>query len=265
MPVPTNHIITQVIIITLIFLLVAAFLILYVLLYNKRKKKHNEEKERLRIEFEKELIKTQMEVQEQTLQTIASDIHDNIGQLLSLARLTLSTVDIPGHPIKAQEKVSTSLDLLTTSVKELRQLASVLHAENILSSGLESALESEITWISRSDKYKVFYNVIGKNEKKIDSKKEVIAFRLIQELFNNIIKHANASEIKIELLHHLDSIRLKIHDDGVGFNVEDKISNPTGLGVKNLYKRAGLIGGELIIESGKGNGTLAILTIPYIS
>ncbi len=253
------------IIITLIFLLAAAFLIVYVLLYNKRKKKHNEEKERLRLEFEEELVKTQMEVQEQTLQTIASDIHDNVGQLLSLTRLTLSTVNISAHPVKAQEKVSASLELLTISIKELRQLSSLLHAENILSQGLQNAIRNELDWISQSERYKIVYHADGSSESKIDPKKEIIAFRLIQELFNNIIKHANATIIEVNYTCSTDSVMIELSDNGKGFDLEESIKNPQGLGINGLYKRARLIGGQLNIESIKGKGTKATLTIPYLS
>lgn len=263
MPIPSNHIIVQVIIITLTFLLAAAFLIWYVALNNKRKRKHNEEKKKLQAEFETELIKTQMEVQEQTLQTIASDIHDNVGQLLSLTRLTLSTVNITEHPQKAEQKVTASLDLLSTAITELRQLASLLHAENILAGGLEHALTKELEWISQSDRYQVACTVSGRREKEIDPQKELIAFRLIQELFSNIIKHADATVIRINYNYQPDEVHIQISDNGKGFDVADRIKNPRGLGVANFFRRARLIGARFTIESEKGKGTTAILTIPY--
>jgi two-component system NarL family sensor kinase len=255
--------IIKIVIITIVFCIGAIFLLLYIALYNTRKRKYKEETDQLLAQFEEELVKTQMEVQEQTLQTIASDIHDNIGQLLSLTRLTLSTVNISNNPVKAEEKITSALELLTLSIKELRQLASVLHAENILSAGLESAIKNELKWISRSDKYEVTYNVIGTDNRNIDPKKEVIVFRLIQELLNNVIKHAEATRLKVELIYEHEFMQTSIEDNGTGFDIKEKIKNPSGLGINNLYKRARILSGELILKSEVGNGTIAILKIPY--
>ncbi|RYZ47754.1 MAG: hypothetical protein EOP49_20440, partial [Sphingobacteriales bacterium] len=80
--------------ITLMFVLCGGFLLLFVNQYNNRKRRHQEEQQRLKDSFELELTRTRTEVQEHTLQTIASDIHDNIGQLLSLVRMTLSSIDL---------------------------------------------------------------------------------------------------------------------------------------------------------------------------
>jgi two-component system, NarL family, sensor kinase len=238
----TIHMIIQVIFITSIFLVAATFLVSYVFLYNKRKKRHIEEKEKQRVAFEEELLKTQLEVQEQTLKTIADEIHDNIGQILSLTHLTLSAINIPEKPLQAEDKVASALNLVTSSIKELRQLASVLHAENILATGLEKAIKSELNWIARSGKYKVGYKVI-----------------------NNIIKHACASEISIEFAYIHNHASITIRDNGIGFDVENKIKNPTGLGLNNFYKRASLISGHFEIRSEIGYGTTAILKIPYSS
>ncbi|MES1226785.1 MAG: histidine kinase, partial [Bacteroidota bacterium] len=79
---------------TVVFLIAPVAIIVYVVLYNIRKKRHREETEQLKINFENELLKSQMEVQEQTMQTIAANLHDNIGQLLSLTVVTLSTINL---------------------------------------------------------------------------------------------------------------------------------------------------------------------------
>src|ERR1700741_941566 len=110
-----------VIIITLIFLLAAVFIVVYIFIYNERKKKHIEEKAQMKLTFEAELAKTQYEVQEQTMQTIGADLHDNIGQLLSLTSLTLNSVEVE-NPKKAKQKVDTAIDLTLRSIKEMRLL-----------------------------------------------------------------------------------------------------------------------------------------------
>ena len=95
---------------TTIFLIAPAFLVAYIFIYNRRKKRHIEEKEMMKLTFETELFKTQYEVQEQTMQTIGADLHDNIGQLLSLTSLTLNSIEL-NNKTKAQQKIDAAIDL----------------------------------------------------------------------------------------------------------------------------------------------------------
>ena len=111
--------------ITLIFLIAPAFILLYIVVYNRRKKKHMEEKEMMKLTFETELVKTQYEVQEQTMQTIGAELHDNIGQLLSLTSLTLNSIELDNQT-KAKQKIETAIDLTIRSIKELRLLGKLL-------------------------------------------------------------------------------------------------------------------------------------------
>jgi two-component system NarL family sensor kinase len=263
MQVSSNHIVLLVFFATAVFLLAGCFLLFYVDLYNKRKKKHQEETSLLKKQYEEELIKTQMEVQEQTLQTIASDIHDNIGQLLSITKLTLSTVDAGKNPVKAQEKVNNSLELINTSIKELRELSSVLHAKNILDKGLENAVQNEIKWLSKSDQYRIIWEVSGERGEGSNPQHELIAFRLIQELLNNIIKHARATEIIVRYTYEPAFVAISIQDNGIGFDVQRSIDNPVGLGLNNLFHRAKMIGGELRLISEEGKGTRASLQLNH--
>ena len=83
-----------IIVTTIIFLIAPAFILLYTFVYNQRKKRHIEEKKIMQITFASEIAKTQLEVQEQTMQTIGAELHDNIGQLLSLTSLTLNSIEL---------------------------------------------------------------------------------------------------------------------------------------------------------------------------
>lgn len=249
---------------TLVFLVAGGFLLLYVNVYNNRKKKHLDEKKAMQDLFQKELIKTQMEVQEQTLQTIANDIHDNIGQLLSLARLTLTSVNL-NQPDKAEQKIDQAATIVDTSIKELRQLAGVLHAKNLLASGLEQAVEKELNWIGKTERFKIASQTIGLRSTNLEPNRELIAFRLIQEILNNIIKHADAAHIQFILEYMPEYLKIVITDDGVGFDVRQAINQHKGLGLQNLYGRAALINSQFSLDSKSGTGTTAVLLIPYHS
>src|ERR1700735_3414319 len=117
----TNEINNLILNITAIFLIAPTFIVLYIFVYNRRKKKHIEEKAQL----EAEIIKTQYEVREQTMQTIGADLHDNIGQLLSLTSLTLNSIELD-RPEKAELKINASIDLVLRSIKEMRLLGKLL-------------------------------------------------------------------------------------------------------------------------------------------
>ena len=244
-----------------VFLIAALFLIIYVMSYNRRKRKHANEKILLQRTFEHELLKTQMEVQEQTLKTIAYDLHDNIGQLLSLTTVILSTINLDDRQ-KSSEKIAAAGDLTKRSVKELRDLSRILHSEELLSRGLVDAIVYELEWLKRSDRFKLAYSHhFDQAERHPD--KEVIVFRLFQEVISNIIKHARATEINIALLHDGGVLTLAIDDNGIGFDVAEMSRHPAGMGLQNMEKRAAMINGAILFNSGPGRGTSITITIPY--
>lgn len=237
------------------------FLIVYVLSYNRRKKKHQEETVLMQKNYETELLKTQMEVQEQTLKTVAYDLHDNIGQLLSLTTITLSSINLDDSENTAG-KIALIEDLTLRSIKEVKALSRLLHGEEIVSRGLKSAIEFELEWLKRSDKFQInFENIIAAYN--IDSAKETILFRLFQEIINNIIQHAKATDININLETTTESLRLTISDNGIGFNVDEILNRKAGMGLHNIMKRSAMINGTASIISVPLEGTTITINVPY--
>jgi two-component system NarL family sensor kinase len=250
---------TLIIVITLIFLIAPAFLLVYIFVYNRRKKKHIEEKEQMKENFEAEIVKTQLEIQEQTIQTIGADLHDNIGQLLSLTSLTLGSIEL-GDTAKTQEKIDAAIDLTGRSIKEMRLLGKLLQGEQLISMGLADAIRHEIQWVERSGQYIV--NCVIDEEMPVENSpdKDLIIFRILQETLNNIIKHAGAKHINIKLRYIGRQLILYISDDGNGFDVADQSG---GIGLYNIRKRAEIVGGQVVIESARGEGTGITIFIPY--
>lgn len=258
---PTSRIQLIIISFTLLFVLFGGFLLLYVNLYNRRKRRHIEEKQRLAEAFDLELARTRSEVQEQTLQTVASDIHDNIGQLLSLVRMTLSSVELQDPP-RAAAKMEQALQLTEDAIRDLRQLAGVLHAHNLLAKGLEHAVRLELARVRRTGRLEAGVSNQG-IPGTLPSEHALIAFRLLQELLNNCIKHAAATRLSVHFSYEPDAVHIEVQDDGRGFDVAAARGRPTGLGLTSLYRRAALIGGEFHIRSAAGSGTRARLSICY--
>src|SRR3984885_8058139 len=148
--------ISSIIVITAIFLMAPTFIVVYVLNYNQRKKRHILEKQQMQLTFASELTKTQLEVQEQTMQTIGTELHDNIGQLLSLTSLTLNSIELDNEA-KARQKINDSIGLTLRSIKEMRLLGHLLQGDQLVAVGLVEAIRQLISWMERSGRFEIIY------------------------------------------------------------------------------------------------------------
>ncbi|MFC0515131.1 sensor histidine kinase [Mucilaginibacter angelicae] len=257
MSTPQQEIINSIGLISVFFILLVSIVIITAVLYHNRKRMHKIDL----ASFENLLLRSQYEVQEHTMQTIGADLHDNIGQLLSLISLTLSTVEI-SKTEKAQEKIGTALDLTNRSIKDMRQLGKLLQGDQLISAGLNEAILYQIAWLERTGKFDVQY-LKGDLPDIPNQDKDLIIFRILQEAINNIVKHAKAKTIVIMLDYLQNSIKLSVTDDGKGFNFEINNLASAGMGLKNIVKRAAAIRAELKIDSSPGAGTKITLYIPY--
>lgn len=246
----------------LIFFLIASGLIFLVLTYNKRRKSHSIEKENLKKEHEAELLKTQIEVQEQTMQTIASNLHDNIGQLLSLTNITLGSINI-SNVEKAEFKINNSIELVNKSIKELRELAKLLQGEQLLQNGIGYAIAQEINWLKKTETYEIVFENGLMEQASTSPATDLVVLRLFQEISNNIIKHAQATKIVIQLYEQEDHLFLSIEENGVGFDYDAAKTSGKGLGLNAIEKKVQLINGSFDIQSSQNKGTQIVIEIPY--
>jgi signal transduction histidine kinase len=251
-----------IILISLVFFVVALGLILLVAMYNRRRKLHFEEKNLMNQKFESELLKSQIEVQEQTMQTIASDLHDNIGQLLSLTTLTLNSIDLK-EPEKSEKKIITSLDLVKKSIQELRDLAKLLQGEQIVELGLGKAIKQELDRLRRIGDYKLKVKNQLLDSAIFSPKKDLIILRLLQEIINNIIKHAKATHIEVDLSLIDETLHFVVAENGIGFDYELVKNQKKGLGLYSIHKRIELINGKIKVNSSQTTGTIIVIEIPY--
>jgi two-component system, NarL family, sensor kinase len=222
-----------------------------------------DEKLNLQNEFQQTLLRTQLEIQEQTLKNISWEIHDNIGQILSLAKLNLGTVDM-NDPVTIHEKIDDSKNLISKAIQDLRDVAKSLNTDHIITLGLAKSIEQELEIIKKTGWFETIFETNGEIYK-LEPQKELILFRIVQEAFNNIIKHAKAGIIVVKMNYEPDHFSLKIHDNGHGFDVDDPNitgDGATGLGIKNMWDRAQMIGAQLIIKSSAGEGTTIDIKLP---
>lgn len=242
--------------ISIMLLFIAGILFLY------QKKQHQFLKhlEQLKNSYERSLI----EMQEQALQHMSREIHDNIGQYFTLAKLHLNMIDfadVNNGPVVVESVV----DLITKGLDDLRDLSRSLSIEVIRNGGLTKAIDTQVKQLIGTGQYKVAYDIIG-NYNFLDDEKEIIVFRILQESVNNIIRHAAAKHIDITLDCRADLISLVVSDDGKGFEVDEFIGFAKNMkhsgGVNNMKIRASAIGATLSVKSILGQGTTVSLVLP---
>ncbi len=236
---------------TLIFLLAPLSIVIYISKYSRRKKKYIEEKAQMKAAFESELLKTRFEIQEQTLNHISREIHDNITQVLSFVKLNLALTDKFTEQDKV-EKIKESRELIAQTIYDLRDLSKSLSFEHIRAKGLGKIIELEAERLNKSGIIAVDLSVAG-DVYSLGEQHELLLFRIFQESVNNTLKHANAKHLNISLQYSNQMFNLTVADDGDGFSME-VFEEKRGLGLKNIETRAALIGGTVSINSTPGNG-----------
>ena len=213
----------------------------------------------MKINYENSLLQSQIEMQEQTFQNISREIHDNIGQKLTLVKLLLNTLNLSVKN-KTETDVNDSINILSEVINDLSDISRSMSSAIILSNGLIKAVEMAIGHLQKLEMYEISLSVAG-DTIFLDSDKELIIFRIIQEALNNILKHARASEITIYLHYTNLSLILEISDNGIGFN--KNTNTYLGAGLQNMEKRTALLNGTFSIQSIRRKGTCIKIEIPY--
>lgn len=242
--------------VTLFLLLMTSFIVAFVVYHTRRQGQFLYEKTQLQQQFQEEILRTQLEIQEQTLKTISQEIHDNIGQTLSLAKLNLNTIDLEKQN-GVQEKIYNSKELVSKAIHNLRDLSRSLNTDTILSRGLVKGIETALSMIEKAGVMHTELTTSGQPIR-IDPKKELILFRIVQEAINNIIKHSDSDKMKVEVQFGKTFLKIAVKDDGKGFETNQ---NHEGAGLRNMNSRAQLVGGNFDLQT-SSNGTIISVTIP---
>ncbi len=260
MPNANEEVIYTIVAIIIILLVLGILFLVMLLYYQKRKRKFIQEKQLLQVTFNQQLLQSQLEMQEQTFNTISREIHDNVGQILSLVKVQLNIIDQTGTLDKSM--LSDARDSVSKAMIDLRDIAKSLNSERILHSSLPQITEYELQRINRLGMMTTSIKVEGL-EKSIDQQKKLITFRIIQEALQNIIKHSKAKAIRLLFCYEMEHLKIEISDDGIGFHPES-VSKNDGLGLHTIVNRALLIGGEARIESAPNEGTTVTIITPYV-
>ena len=235
---------------SLLILLMTITVVVFFVVYQNRKNKLLQEQKDTKKRFEREIAETQIEIREETLRNISWELHDNIGQLLTLAKIQLQTA--------TRDNIDEVSDTISKGLNEVRALSKLINPEAIKNIQLKEAVQLEIDRFNRLNFIKSTLEVKGE-EQQIDKKSSIIIFRILQEFFSNTIKHSKASTLKVILNYKDESLLISASDNGIGFMEEE--GNNSGIGLQNIKNRAKLIGAEAIFSSEKNKGTT--LSIKY--
>ncbi|MDN3586442.1 histidine kinase [Pedobacter aquatilis] len=242
-----------VILFNLFFVSFTVAIMVYIRKYKSRKKEYlNEIKINNEI-HQKELLSTQLEIQQDTMQQIGRELHDNIGQKLTLVSLYAQQLVYEKKVPQASEKIEQIYQIVNSSLEDLRALSKNLTNDNINTHEIVTLIQDEVNNLNALKKCDVLFNH-NRNDFNLDFVRKNVLLRITQEFLQNSLKHSNCSEIKIGL--HSDNaifLKLKIEDNGVGFDYLN--SKADGIGLKNMKKRAEIIGGKFSLISNLNSGT----------
>lgn len=227
-------------------LCMALTMIALFILFLKRKNRLLLEQVVAKEAFEKELSETQIEIREETLRNISWELHDNIGQLMTLAKIQVQMV------AERSENLEEASETIGKAIKELRVLSKLINPESIKNLSLEEALQLEIERFNRLQFLEASLTIDGVPPI-LDSKDEIIIFRILQEFFSNTIKHSKASTLCVGIDYDDEKLTITADDNGIGF---EKNLNFAGIGIRNMKNRARLINADLSIESERNRGTM---------
>jgi signal transduction histidine kinase len=253
-----KNIINYVLIASVAFILVISWL-----LWNRRSLKQRALLDAQMLHQQEIRGKAVIEAEERERMRIARDLHDGIGQTLSAARINLSglesRLDIKDPEIK--ELLKNSLDLVDDSVKEVRSVSHNMMPNSLFKAGLAAAVREFINKLSAIDNLKIELEVSGLNER-LEPSTETVLFRVLQEVVSNIIRHAGASRISIQLIKHENEITLMVEDNGRGFDVA-LAAAASGIGLRNIYSRVEYLNGSVHFDSQPKKGTTVTIEVPY--
>jgi two-component system NarL family sensor kinase len=194
---------------------------------------------------------------------IAGDLHDGIGQMMSAAKMNLSSIEheLPFTTPEQKTRFEKVVGLIDESCNELRAVSHNMMPNALLKSGLAMAIREFLEKIDRRV-IRISLHAEGLNEK-IDANIETVLYRVIQECVNNVIKHAGANRLDISLLRDSDGINAVIEDNGHGFNTND-IASFEGIGIKNIQSRIAYLKGTVEWDSKPGMGTAVSIYVPFM-
>ncbi len=247
---------------TVAMLVLAGFIIVFVVYYQKRMVQEQLKRQQLELEFQQKLMEATLESEESERRRLAGDLHDSVGGMLSTIRVGLTSIakQLPDPSLVEQSK-----QILDDTLRSVRRISLDLMPSTLEKFGLMPALKELCERFEGASLIPV--NLIESGEiKEIPSSRALKVYRIVQELINNAVKHAEANVINVITKSDQQGVQITVQDDGKGFDPSLNHSatwNGSGLGLFNMENRARLLNARLEYDSDLGKGSKITLYINY--
>jgi signal transduction histidine kinase len=238
-----------------------ALLILYIIYINYRHKQKITLEETFYLLKEKRANEV-IEAEIRERKRMGEELHDGLGQILSLLKLTLTSLKNKQKlsSIKQNELIENAVELTDNAFTELRNISHNMAPIFLKEKGFTGSIKDLLDHLNQFNKYKISMDING-TDNQLESFIELTIYRVVQEVLNNIILHAKATEINFQLLQSDKEITLMIEDNGKGFDISE-IRDKHGIGLRNIRSRIENIGGKVHLDSVINRGTIITIIVP---
>ncbi len=256
------------VLITVLLLTIIGLLITGLLYFRyHRLKQINQNQKIKQLETDKQLLATASVIkgEEQERSRLAKDLHDGLGGMLSGIKYSLH--NMKGNLIMTPDNATAferSLDMLDSSIKEMRRVAHNMMPEALVKFGLDTALNDFCSDMNQSSGMKVIYQSYGLDNQPLEQSKSITVYRIVQELINNALKHSGATETLVQLSIADNKLSITVEDNGKGFET-DLLQSAKGIGWSNIQNRVDFLKGNIDIHSKKDEGTSVLIEIKLVN
>ena len=252
-----NDFLTPLITGTILVVVLTIFIIYFLIIHNRVQQKFNWERQN----FEQELLQTKIEIRDNTLDLVASELHDNIGQIAALIKINLSMLskNLEGEN---QTNVEDAITLTRQMITDIKSLSFNIKGERRDTIDLIQSITNDVERINKIGYLSLTFScdsILPRLKQEV----EIFLYRMSQEILNNILQHSEATKALITINSQKDDVELIFSDNGKGFDPESLNSMPLGekrFGIANLRKRCEILGASFNIESKIKGGTTIFIT-----
>ncbi|MBT1706191.1 sensor histidine kinase [Chryseosolibacter indicus] len=241
-------------------LVMAGAIIIFVVFYQKKMIQEQMKRQALEFEYQQKMLEAELQSQESERRRLAADLHDSIGGMLSTIRVGITTI---AKKLPEPGQVDQTKQMLDDTISSVRRISRDLMPSTLEKFGLLNALTELCERFQATSGIVIHFTEEGSYQT-MDKNRELMVFRIVQELINNAIKHAQASEINVTLSYQ-NNLAIIVEDNGIGFDAEAFINDKTGgkgLGLFNIENRARLLSGRVEYDKERRKGSKTVLTIP---
>ena len=236
----------------------ALAIVFFVVIYQRKLLRQQRALEEERLTYQKELLQATLDVQEKERVRIGRELHDGIGSMLSTVRLYLQQIQHVPDPEAQKSSMEKADNVLIETSQNLQGIVRDLVPTVLNQLGIGAAIEALCDVVQHNSTLEIGVNV--SDSLSIPERLSLNVYRIVQELLNNTLKHAEASEVQLSFKPNGDTLKLLYQDNGKGMPDQRRV---WGLGIKNIESRLSLLEGEMNITSQENEGTHFHIEIPY--